>query len=140
VWLGLPNQRRCGSHHSGDPRRPLTLLVEKRRHRGSVQEREDAEAPQDGDRSAAGSRRGQYRAVRRVAGIRLSLWPSSRTITPARQGQFSLSLRDVELLLAERGVMLSFSVWYVNQGFGRIQSLPAFDAKTFEAAVKQAGG
>ena len=36
--------------------------------------------------------------------------------------------------------MLSFSVWYVNQGFGRIQSLPAFDAKTFEAAVKQAGG
>jgi uncharacterized protein with GYD domain len=34
--------------------------------------------------------------------------------------------------------MLSFSVWYVSQGFGRIQSLPAFDAKTFDAAVKQA--
>ncbi len=36
--------------------------------------------------------------------------------------------------------MLSFSVWYAAQGFGRIQSLPAFDAQTFEAAVQRAGG
>lgn len=34
--------------------------------------------------------------------------------------------------------MLSFAVWYVGQGLGRIQSLPAFEAKAFEAAIKQA--
>jgi uncharacterized protein with GYD domain len=35
--------------------------------------------------------------------------------------------------------VLSFSVWYAAEGFGRIQSLPAFDSETFEAAVKRAG-
>ncbi len=35
--------------------------------------------------------------------------------------------------------MLSFSVWYASQGLGRIQSLPAFDPKAFEAAVKRGG-
>ncbi|MCF3946674.1 GYD domain-containing protein [Acidiphilium sp. AL] len=34
--------------------------------------------------------------------------------------------------------MLSFSVWYAGQGFGRIESLPAFEPKSFEAAVKKA--
>lgn len=34
--------------------------------------------------------------------------------------------------------MLAFSVWYAAQGMGRIQSMPAFDAKTFETAVKDA--
>ena len=34
--------------------------------------------------------------------------------------------------------MLSFSVWYASQGMGRIQTMPAFDARTFEGAVKQA--
>lgn len=34
--------------------------------------------------------------------------------------------------------MLSFSIWYASQGLGRIQSLPAFEAKTLEAAVKNA--
>jgi uncharacterized protein with GYD domain len=34
--------------------------------------------------------------------------------------------------------MLTFSVWYATQGFGRVQSLPAFDTQTFEGAVKQA--
>ena len=34
--------------------------------------------------------------------------------------------------------MLSFSIWYVTQGLGRIQSLPAFDAKGFEAAAREA--
>lgn len=34
--------------------------------------------------------------------------------------------------------MLSFSIWYVTQGLGRIQSMPAFDAKGFEAAAKEA--
>lgn len=34
--------------------------------------------------------------------------------------------------------MLSFSVWYASQGLGRIHSMPAFDAKAFEAAAKAA--
>jgi len=34
--------------------------------------------------------------------------------------------------------MLSFSIWYVAQGMGRIHSMPAFDAADFEAAVKAA--
>jgi uncharacterized protein with GYD domain len=34
--------------------------------------------------------------------------------------------------------MLAFSVWYATQGLGRIQSMPAFDAKNFEAATKLA--
>jgi uncharacterized protein with GYD domain len=34
--------------------------------------------------------------------------------------------------------MLAFSVWYAGQGLGRIQSMPAFDTKTFEGAVRQA--
>lgn len=34
--------------------------------------------------------------------------------------------------------MLAFSVWYVTEGLGRIQSMPAFDAKSFEDAVKEA--
>jgi uncharacterized protein with GYD domain len=34
--------------------------------------------------------------------------------------------------------MLAFSVWYSTQGLGRIQSMPAFDAKTFETAIKNA--
>jgi uncharacterized protein with GYD domain len=34
--------------------------------------------------------------------------------------------------------MLAFSVWYANEGFGHIQSMPAFDAPSFEAAIKQA--
>jgi uncharacterized protein with GYD domain len=36
--------------------------------------------------------------------------------------------------------MLAFSVWYSTQGLGRIQSMPAFDAKTFETAIKAAAG
>jgi len=35
--------------------------------------------------------------------------------------------------------MLSFSVWYASQGFGRLESLPAFEPRAFEAAVKKAG-
>jgi uncharacterized protein with GYD domain len=34
--------------------------------------------------------------------------------------------------------MLAFSVWYSAQGLGRIQTMPAFDAKSFEAAAKEA--
>jgi uncharacterized protein with GYD domain len=34
--------------------------------------------------------------------------------------------------------MLAFSVWYAAQGMGRIQSLPAFDASSFEAAAREA--
>ncbi|HKA72481.1 MAG TPA: GYD domain-containing protein [Xanthobacteraceae bacterium] len=34
--------------------------------------------------------------------------------------------------------MLAFSVWYASQGLGRIQTMPAFDAKSFESAVKDA--
>ena len=36
--------------------------------------------------------------------------------------------------------MLAFSVWYASQGLGRIQSMPAFDSKSFEAAIKDAAG
>jgi uncharacterized protein with GYD domain len=36
--------------------------------------------------------------------------------------------------------MLAFSVWYATHGLGRVQSMPAFDAKTFEAAIKDAVG
>lgn len=34
--------------------------------------------------------------------------------------------------------MLSFSIWYVTQGLGRIHSMPAFDPQGFEAAGKEA--
>ena len=34
--------------------------------------------------------------------------------------------------------MLSFSIWYATQGLGRIQTMPAFDAKNVESAVKEA--
>jgi uncharacterized protein with GYD domain len=36
--------------------------------------------------------------------------------------------------------MLAFSVWYANQGLGRIQTMPAFDSTSFEAAIKDAAG
>jgi hypothetical protein len=32
--------------------------------------------------------------------------------------------------------MLAFSIWYSTQGLGRIQSMPAFDAKSLETAIK----
>src|SRR5262245_35519898 len=34
--------------------------------------------------------------------------------------------------------LLAFSVWYSNQALGRIQSMPAFEAKTVETAIKDA--
>ena len=34
--------------------------------------------------------------------------------------------------------VLAFSVWYAANGLGRIQSMPAFEPKTFEAAIKHA--
>jgi uncharacterized protein with GYD domain len=34
--------------------------------------------------------------------------------------------------------MMAFSVWYASCGLGRIQSMPAFDADTFEASAKLA--
>jgi len=36
--------------------------------------------------------------------------------------------------------MLAFSIWYASQGLGRIQTMPAFDAKSFETAIKDAAG
>jgi uncharacterized protein with GYD domain len=38
----------------------------------------------------------------------------------------------------EPGAVLAFSVWYATHGLGRIQSMPAFEAKEFEAAIKHA--
>ena len=32
--------------------------------------------------------------------------------------------------------LLAFSVWYADNGYGRLQSLPAFDHKTMQAAIK----
>ncbi len=34
--------------------------------------------------------------------------------------------------------VLAFSVWYSTHGLGQIQSMPAFETKTFEAAIKDA--
>jgi len=36
--------------------------------------------------------------------------------------------------------LLAFSVWYSTQGLGRIQSMPAFDAKSFETAINDVAG
>jgi hypothetical protein len=36
--------------------------------------------------------------------------------------------------------MLAFSVWYSTQRLGRIQSMPAFDPKSFETAVQGRNG
>ena len=36
--------------------------------------------------------------------------------------------------------MLAFSVWYATERLERIQSMPAFDAKSFETAIKRAAG
>jgi uncharacterized protein with GYD domain len=36
--------------------------------------------------------------------------------------------------------MLAFSVWYATHGLGRIQSMVAFDVKSFEMAIKDAAG
>jgi uncharacterized protein with GYD domain len=36
--------------------------------------------------------------------------------------------------------MLAFSVWYSTQHLGRIQTMPAFDPKSFETAIKDATG
>jgi uncharacterized protein with GYD domain len=36
--------------------------------------------------------------------------------------------------------MLAFSVWYSSQRLGRIQTMPAFDAKSFETAIKSGAG
>lgn len=33
--------------------------------------------------------------------------------------------------------MLAFSLWYASEGFGRIQSMPAFDEAALEAAAKK---
>jgi len=36
--------------------------------------------------------------------------------------------------------MLAFCVWYSSQCLGRTQIIPAFDAKSFETAIKDAAG
>ena len=38
----------------------------------------------------------------------------------------------------EPEALLTFSVWYVNQGYGHIQSMPAFDSDTLAQAADQA--
>ncbi len=35
----------------------------------------------------------------------------------------------------EPGAMLAFSVWYANQGYGRITSMPAFGQAEMDAAL-----
>ena len=35
--------------------------------------------------------------------------------------------------------MLAFSVWYAQQGFGKIQSLPAFDERTMVKSLSLSG-
>jgi len=35
----------------------------------------------------------------------------------------------------EPDALLTFSLWYVSQGYGRIESMPAFDAETLAGAA-----
>lgn len=52
------------------------------------------------------------------------------------QGQFDF----VDLVDAPSAdAMLAFSVWYARQGFGKMQSLPAFDEKAMTAALRKSG-
>jgi uncharacterized protein with GYD domain len=53
------------------------------------------------------------------------------------QGQFDF----VDVVEAPNPeAVLAFSIWYAAQGFGRLQSLPAYDSQIFEAAVKRSAG
>lgn len=52
------------------------------------------------------------------------------------QGPFDF-VDVVEAPAAE--AMLAFSVWYSEQGYGKIVSLPAFDERTFVKALAQGG-
>ena len=38
----------------------------------------------------------------------------------------------------EAEALLTFSVWYVNQGYGHIHSMPAFDSETLAQAADKA--
>ena len=50
------------------------------------------------------------------------------------QGQFVF----VDVVDApEPEALLTFSVWYVTQGFGHIQSMPAFDDETLARSISQ---
>ena len=53
------------------------------------------------------------------------------------QGEYDF-VDVVEAPTAE--AMLAFSVWYAEQGYGRIRSMPAFDERQMVAALKRAGG
>ncbi len=51
------------------------------------------------------------------------------------QGQFDF----VDIVDApDPEALLTFSVWYVVQGYGRVQSMPAFDSETLARAVSKA--
>ncbi len=51
------------------------------------------------------------------------------------QGQFDF----VDVVDApDPEALLTFSVWYVVQGYGRVQSMPAFDSETLARAVSKA--
>ena len=51
------------------------------------------------------------------------------------QGQFDF----VDVVDApDPQALLTFSIWYVTQGYGRIQSMPAFDAEALAQAAGQA--
>ena len=51
------------------------------------------------------------------------------------QGQFDF----VDVVDApDAEALLTFYVWYVVQGYGRVQSMPAFDSETLARAVSKA--
>ena len=59
--------------------------------------------------------------------------PDNGSGRPASQGHYDF----VDIVDAPNPkAMLAFSVWYSTQRLGRIQSMPAFDPKSFETAVK----
>ena len=51
------------------------------------------------------------------------------------QGQFDF----VDVVdTPEPDLLLTFTVWYVTQGYGHIQSMPAFDSETLARAAEKA--
>jgi hypothetical protein len=90
-----------------------------------------------------------------MAGIRLGSWESARAfkgIICDDISEFESHMpshavgslwRETSLVIVDAPnpeAMLAFSVWYSTQHLGRIQSMPAFDPKSFETAIKDATG
>ena len=85
-----------------------------------------------GKQSGEGLTRHDERLKPARAKVRNSESNSVRSITP-RAGTVLSTSRPRRC----RKAMLNFSVWYVKQGFGSFESLPAFNDATMAAASKE---